>query len=124
MTLYLNSDENENKVEIENVQTDEEKKGPYYPIALILAYMYFDKPSKDGYTKEEILTVADLYGISKLTSMKDEQFTELLHEMWDLNIISVNGDYYMFSTDGFRELLGRREKIEEELNKYAEGEAV
>ena len=50
-----------------------------------------------------------------------EQITELFKEMWDLNILTSKDDFYMFSTEGFRELLGTREDVNTELSKYMGG---
>ena len=41
--------------------------------------------------------------------------------MWDLNILTSKDDLYMFSTEGFRELLGTREDVNTELSKYMGG---
>ncbi|MBQ8824618.1 MAG: hypothetical protein IJZ64_05230 [Ruminococcus sp.] len=41
--------------------------------------------------------------------------------MWDLNILSATGDYYVFSTESFRELLGSREQVEQAMTNYIDG---
>ncbi|MEE5992834.1 MAG: hypothetical protein V3G42_06295 [Oscillospiraceae bacterium] len=90
----------------------------YHAIALILAYLYYTSSSDDGYTLDEILAVANEYNITRIISLKREQVEELLNEMWDLNVLSAEGDHYRFATEGFREMLGSREEVDEAMSKY------
>ncbi len=97
----------------------EEGHSDYHIIALILSWLYETTPSETGHTIEDICRVAEEYQITRIIQLKKEQLEELLHEMWDLNIVSANGDHY-FATDGFREMLGSRDMIEQKMNEYIE----
>ncbi len=94
----------------------------YHVIALILAYLYYTEPSKKGYTVEKLLSVAENYNIRRITSLERDQLEELLHEMWDLNVLSLEGDCYRFSTEGFREMLGSQYKVDQSMSEYCFGE--
>ena len=52
------------------------------------------------------------------------QVEEILLEMVDLNILTADetpdGKRYMFSSEGFRDLLGSREKVKADLADYRE----
>ena len=109
------------------LEVDGKENSPYYVIALILAYLYYDEENKDenerktGFGIEEILNKAKSDEINILLEYSREQMTELFKEMWDLNILTSKDDLYMFSTEGFRELLGTREDVNTELSKYMGG---
>ncbi|MDE5833907.1 MAG: hypothetical protein K2H26_00135, partial [Ruminococcus sp.] len=60
------------------------------------------------------------YKITRLLKLNREKIEELLNEMWDLNILSKEDEYYRFATEGFRELLGSKEQIEDGISKYIE----
>ena len=97
-----------------------EEKGHsnYHIIALILSYLYYTNPSEKGYTLDEILKVANEYNIVRLISLKREQMEELLNEMWDLNVLSLEGERYRFATEGFREMLGSQEEVDQSMAEY------
>ena len=94
---------------------------PYYVIALLLAYLYYEETesgNKTVFTLDEIFERAKANEINFLLGFTREQISEFLHEMWDLNILSCKDEHYMFSTEGFRELLGTRSEVNTELAKY------
>ena len=109
------------------LEVDGKENSPYYVIALILAYLYYDEENKDenerktGFGIEEVISKAKSDEINILLEYSREQMTELFKEMWDLNILTSKDDLYMFSTEGFRELLGTREDVNTELSKYMGG---
>lgn len=99
------------------------ENSPYYIIGLILAYLYYE--SEDGtkteFTVDDIINKAKSDEINVLMQYTREQIEELMHEMWDLNILSAKGDHYMFSTEGFRELLGTKAEVNSSLSFYMGG---
>ena len=105
--------------------TEEADRSNYHAIALMIAYLCYIEPNEKGYTVDSLLKVAEAYSVDRITSLTSEQFSEILSEMWDLNVITVMEGYYRFATDGFRKLLGSQDKVEEELRKYSEeGKAI
>lgn len=100
--------------------TEEKGRSNYHIIALILAYLYYAEPNEKGYTEADMLKIAEEYHINRVNSLKPEQLSEILSEMCDLNVIAVMDGYYRFVTDGFRELLGSQEKVEESMGDYFE----
>ena len=71
-------------------------------------------------TAEDILKVAKEYKITRILNIDREKLEELLYEMWDLNVISKEENFYRFATEGFRKLLGSRKQVEDEMSKYFE----
>ena len=96
---------------------------PYYLIALIISYLCYEAEDSgtNAFTVDDILRKAKSDEINALLQYSREQIEELMHEMWDLNILSVKGEYYMFSTEGFRELLGTKADVNTELSAYMGG---
>ena len=92
----------------------------YHIIALILSYLYYTAPNEKGYTIEDIMNVANDYNIVRMTNIKREQLEELLSEMWDLNVLSMESGRYRFATESFRELLGSQEEVEQSMDEYIE----
>lgn len=102
MTLHVN-DKNDNS---------------YYIIALVLAYLNFEEPKDKGYEPEKILDFAKKFNIIRISDLECEQLVAILDEMCDLNILSSMENHYTFSTDGFRDLLGNRSTVMENLDKF------
>ena len=100
--------------------TEEKGRSHYHILALILAYLYYEMPAEKKYTAEDILKVAKEYKITRILNIDREKLEELLYEMWDLNVISKEENFYRFATEGFRELLGSRKQVEDEMSKYFE----
>ncbi len=96
---------------------EEEGHSSYHIIALLLAFLFYSVSPEHGYSAEELLQVAKEYHITRLTALKQEQLTELLNEMWDLNILSAVNERYELTT-GFREMLGSQETIEQHISEY------
>lgn len=100
----------------------DKNQGSYYHIiALILAYLHYENYSDIGYNISNIYQVAKEYNILKVNELSEIQLSELLSEMWDLNILSATDGYYVFSTESFRELLGSREQVEQAMTIYIDG---
>ena len=87
------------------------------------AYLYYETEGEEkaAFTVDEIINKAKSDEINALLQYTREQIQELMHEMWDLNILSAKGDEYMFSTEGFRELLGTKAEVNAELSTYMGG---
>lgn len=100
--------------------TEEKGRSYYHILALILAYLYYEMPAEKKYTVEDILRIAEEYKITRILNIDREKLEELLYEMWDLNIISKEDNFYRFATEGFRELLGGRKQVEDGIDKYFE----
>lgn len=102
--------------------TEEKGHSHYHIIALIFAYLCYESPNEKKYTVDDLMRVAEEYKITRLTSLNRDKIDELLNEMWDLNIFSKEDEYYRFATEGFRELLGSRERVETAMSDYFEEE--
>ena len=102
--------------------TEEKGHSYYHIIALIFAFMYYDSSSDKKYTLGDMMKVAQDYQIMRLLNINTEKVTELLNEMCDLNVLSKEDQYYRFATEGFRELLGSRDKVEDAILDYAKEE--
>lgn len=100
--------------------TEEKGRSHYHILALILAYLYYEMPNEKKYTIEDILKVAEEYRITRILKLDRDKLEELLYEMWDLNVVSKEGNFYRFATEGFRELLGSKKHVEDEMGKYFE----
>ncbi len=100
--------------------TEEKGRSNYHILALILAYLYHERPDEKKYTVDDILKVAEEYRITRILTIDREKLEEFLYEMWDLNIISKEDNFYRFATEGFRELLGGKKQVEDEMGKYFE----
>ncbi|MDE5755043.1 MAG: hypothetical protein K2H89_10980, partial [Oscillospiraceae bacterium] len=103
---------------------EEKGRSNYHIIALVLAFLYYTAPNDKGYTISDMLKVAQEYHINRITALKSNQFTEIMSEMCDLNVITVMEDNYRFATDGFRNLLGSQEKVEKSMSDYFEEEIL
>ena len=101
---------------------EEEGRSYYHAIALNLSYLCTESPNDSGHTCAEIMAAARENGTARLTVLNEEQMTELLQEMWDLNIVSAAkiGDTvrYIFSTDAFRRMLGNEQAVNQKLLSY------
>ena len=95
----------------------------YYIIALLAAYHYHDDKSHNGCTAEDLLAIADEFGISKLTELDAGKVTALMEEMTELNVLQHTGDgRYRFTRHSFCQMMGNMQDIEDELlNHYMEG---
>jgi len=102
--------------------TEEKGHSHYHIIALIFAYLYYNSPNEKKYTIDDLMRVAEEYKITRLLSLNREKIKELLNEMWDLNILSKEDEYYLFATEGFRELLGSKEQVDDSISEYFEEE--
>ena len=87
----------------------------YYIIALLLAHLFVTEERSNGYSPEEIMKLSADLGVDNLKHFNTEQIETLLEELCDLNILKKLGEYYLFRTKSFRDLLGSKQEIEEKL---------
>lgn len=90
----------------------------YHIIALVLSFLCYTENSDKGYNMDDIFRIAENYDIKRLRNISREQLEELLHEMWDLNILTSEDEYYKFATKDFREMLGKQEAVEKSMSEY------
>lgn len=102
---------------------DQDQGSCYYPLTLLIGWMYSVAPSKSGYTARDVLTHARDLGIEPLARLDEEKIDALLQELQDLNILrGVSGSSYLLASKNFRDLLGSDEEIFEKLTRIG-GEA-
>ena len=92
----------------------------YYILALILAYLYRNYDSEDGYTAAEILDVAKEFEISRIADMTVEQVQALMTELRELNVVKEAGHKYLFARYNFSSMLGSAEEVDDKLLSYTE----
>ena len=106
------------------LRLDQDQGSCYYPLTLLIGWMYTDEPSRGGYTAGDILRHAKDLEIAPLRDLSEEQVDALLQELQDLNILrSVSQDTYLLASKNFRDLLGSDDQIFEKLSRMGEGNA-
>ena len=101
---------------------DEDQGSCYYPLALLIGWMYYLEPSRNGYTAQDVLRCAVDYAVKPLNGLDEEKIDALLQELQDLNILrSVTNNSYLLASKNFRDLLGSDEEINEKLTKIGGG---
>lgn len=103
---------------------DQDQGSCYYPLTLLIGWMYNVIPSKSGYTARDVLHHAKDLTIQPLADLDEEKIDALLMELQDLNILrSVSNSSYLLASKNFRDLLGSDEEIFEKLMDFG-GAAV
>ena len=103
---------------------DEDQGSYYYPLALLIGWMYNVAHSKDGYTARDVLSHARDLKIAPLDTLDEEKIDALLQELQDLNILRrVSSNSYLLASKNFRDLLGSDEEIFDKLGKIGGGKA-
>lgn len=103
------------------LRLDQDQGSYYYPITLLIGWMYSVDPSKNGYAAKDVLYHAKDLAIDSLTDLNEEKIDALLQELRDLNILrNVSGSTYLLASKNFRDLLGTDEEIFEKLSKLGE----
>lgn len=88
----------------------------YYNIlALLLALLYDDNETAEGYDLNAIIDIADEYGVDSLKTLDRDHINASLEELCDLNILKKIGSRFAFRTRSFRDLLGTKAEIEDQL---------
>lgn len=97
---------------------DQDQGSCYYPLTLLIGWMYNEAPSKNGYTAKDVLHYAKDLTVYPLTELDVEKIDALLQELQDLNILrSVSNNSYLLASKNFRDLLGSDEEILDKLLK-------
>lgn len=97
---------------------DQDQGSCYYPLTLLIGWMYNVVPSKSGYTAKDVLHHAKDLSEYPLADLDEEKIDALLLELQDLNILrSVSNNSYLLASKNFRDLLGSDEEIFEKLMK-------
>ena len=103
---------------------DEDQGSFYYPLALLIGWMYNVAHTKDGYTARDVLHHARDLKIAPLDTLDEEKIDALLQELQDLNILRrVSSNSYLLASKNFRDLLGSDEEIFDKLGKIGGGNA-
>lgn len=98
---------------------DQDQGSCYYPLTLLIGWMYNVMPSKSGYTAKDVLHHAKDLSICPLADLDVEKIDALLLELQDLNILrSVSNNSYLLASKNFRDLLGSDEEIFEKLMNF------
>ena len=102
------------------LRLDQDQGSYYYPLALLIGWMYFNDPDKvrTGYTATDILDTAKDMSVAPIKNLVTDQIETLLQELEDLNMLrSISDKSYVFASKNFRDLLGTYEDIFEKLDK-------
>lgn len=98
---------------------DQDQGSCYYPLTLLIGWMYNIVPSKNGYTAKDVLHHARDLSVYPLADLDEEKIDALLLELQDLNILrSVSNNSYLLASKNFRDLLGSDEEIFEKLMNF------
>lgn len=93
----------------------------YYLIALLTAYNYHNNKGQNGCGAADILSTADGYGITRISSLTKEKVAALMEEMRELNVLQYAGDgRYRFARHNFCQMMGSMQKIDDEILDYAD----
>ncbi len=87
----------------------------YYVLALLLALLYDDNESAEGYDIEAIIKMSSDIGVDLPQTLTENDIRARLEELCDLNILKMIGNGYAFRTRSFRDLLGSRRELEDQL---------
>ena len=105
------------------LRLDQDQGSYYYPLALLIGWMYFNNPEKirTGYTAENVLETARDLSIVPIKNLDQDQVETLLQELEDLNMLrSISDKSYVFASKNFRDLLGTYEEIFDKLDKIGD----
>ena len=92
----------------------------YYVIANLLAHLYYNQNSVDGYSPQDILNAAENFGLIKEPFLPDsaEKIGALMEELCELNILRKTGTAkYLFSRQRILRIVGTLNEIEDTLLK-------
>ena len=92
----------------------------YFVIANLLAHLYYNQNSVEGYSPQEILNAAENFGLIKepLLPNSAEKVGALMEELCELNILRKTGDAkYLFSRQRILRIVGTLNEVEDALLK-------
>ena len=88
----------------------------YYIIALMMAYLYYEKGMVHGYTPEDILSEIRIFELKEFNNFKTEQVAALMEELCELNVFRQNAEgRYLFTRFNFFQMMGDREQVESKI---------
>lgn len=97
---------------------DQDQGSCYYPLTLLIGWMYNVAPSKNGYTAKDVVHHARDLAVYPLADLDEDKIDALLLELQDLNILrSVSNNSYLLASKNFRDLLGSDDEIFDKLTK-------
>lgn len=92
----------------------------YFVIANLLAHLYYNQNSVDGYSPKDILNAAETFGLIKEPFLpnSEEKIGALMEELCELNILRKTGtDNYLFSRQRILRIVGTLNEVEDALLK-------
>lgn len=94
---------------------------------MAVAVLDYENPNAEGFTADDVINECAEYEVGKIIDKTSDQIEALMEEMKDLNVFrTVSENHYVFSNYNFRQILGDKNKVEEDLLnvsiKYAEVE--
>ena len=97
----------------------------YYLIALLAAYNYHNNKGQNGCGADDIVHIAEDFGIEKISSLSIDKVLALMEEMRELNILQkVRDGRYRFARHSFCQMMGSITKIDDDIMKYAVDEEM
>lgn len=102
---------------------DEKESGYYYPVALLVAWLYHAEPGKlrEGFSAKDILRQAADIGVLRVARLEEEKIDALMQELQDLNILrGVSQDTWLLASKNFSDLLGSEAEIFDKLAAISE----
>ena len=97
----------------------------YYLIALLAAYNYHNNKGQNGCGAEDIINIANDFGIEKISTLSIDKVLALMEEMRELNILQqVRDGRYRFARHSFCQMMGSITQIDDEIMKYAVDEEM
>lgn len=90
----------------------------YYVIANLLAHLYYNQSTVEGYSPREILTAAETFGLIRepLLPNSEEKVGALMEELCELNILrKTNEAKYLFSRQRILRIVGTLNEVEDSL---------
>lgn len=97
---------------------DQDQGSCYYPLTLLIGWMYNVAPSKNGYSAKDVVHHARDLAVYPLADLDEDKIDALLLELQDLNILrSVSNNSYLLASKNFRDLLGSDDEIFDKLTK-------
>lgn len=98
------------------------KDNLFYAIALLVAYRYHTEKRQNGCSPRDILETAREFGIRLIADYDEDQIKALMDEMRELNVLQYTGNKnYRFSRYNFLNMIGTKEEIEDNIEKFMEG---
>jgi hypothetical protein len=93
----------------------------YYILALLVASLYRNHYTSEGYSVTEVIQTGRDYGVEKISALSEDKVFALMEEMRELNVLRmVDEKKYLFASYHFFEMMGTKKEIEDKLMEYME----